>query len=80
MNLRISVLCEYLTRVERGEVPFDEALLRTIDGLVRQLPLVVAALESGRLSGTTALRVVVLAVVDARHFMNLRTSMIIQCY
>jgi uncharacterized membrane protein YgcG len=54
MNLRISVLCEYLTRVERGELPFDEALLRSVDGLVRQLPLVLAALESGRLSGTTA--------------------------
>lgn len=54
MNLRISVLCEYLTRVVRGEVPFDEALLRSVDGLVRQLPLVLASLESGRLSGTTA--------------------------
>ena len=53
MNLRISVLCEYLTRVEQGEVLFDEALLRTIDGLVRQLPLVLAALESGRLTGST---------------------------
>ena len=53
MNLRISVLCEYLTRVERGEVLFDEALLRTIDGLVRQLPLVLAAMESGRLTGST---------------------------
>ena len=53
MNLRISVLCEYLTRIERGELPFDEALLRSVDGLVRQLPLVLAALESGRLSGTT---------------------------
>jgi len=47
MNLRVSVLCEYLARVEGGEAEADGALLRSIDGLVRQLPLVLASLEGG---------------------------------
>jgi hypothetical protein len=45
MNLRISVLLEYLQKVERGEIPVEDTLLRSIDGLVHQLPLVIAALE-----------------------------------
>jgi hypothetical protein len=48
MNLRVSVLCEYLARVEGGEeAEADGALLRSIDGLVQQLPLVLASLEGG---------------------------------
>jgi len=50
MHLRVSVLCEYLTRVELGEVPVDTVLLRSIDGLVRQLPLVLASLEGSTTS------------------------------
>lgn len=49
MNLRVSVLLEFLRKVERGEIKDpDDALLRSVDGLVRQLPLVLAALEEGR--------------------------------
>lgn len=48
MNLRVSVLCEYLARVEGGEeAEADGALLRSIDGLVQQLLLVLASLEGG---------------------------------
>ena len=45
MNLRVSVLLEYLQKVERHEIPVEDTLLRSIDGLVRQLPLVIATLE-----------------------------------
>ncbi len=45
MNLRIRVLLEYLDKVERKELSADDTLLRSIDGVVRQLPLVLAALE-----------------------------------
>lgn len=47
MNIRINVLLEFLQRVERGEIEVDDALLRSVDGLVRQLPLVLAVLEEG---------------------------------
>ncbi len=45
MNLRVSVLLEYLQKLERREIPVEDTLLRSIDGLVRQLPLVIATLE-----------------------------------
>lgn len=45
MNLRVSVLLEYLQKLERREIPVEDSLLRSIDGLVRQLPLVIATLE-----------------------------------
>lgn len=48
MNVRMHVLLEFLQRVERGEIQEpDDALLRSVDGLVRQLPLILAALEEG---------------------------------
>ena len=50
MNVRISVLVEWLRKVQRGDLPPDPALLRTVDGLVRQLPLVAAALREGKSS------------------------------
>jgi hypothetical protein len=53
INLRISILCEYLAKVERGEDDADAVLLRSIDGLVIQLPLVLASLEDERASSTT---------------------------
>ncbi|KAL9187082.1 hypothetical protein ACHAXT_010802 [Thalassiosira profunda] len=63
MNLRMNVLLEFLQKVERGEIAADDGLLRSVDGLVRQLPLVLAALEEGRAvassdgdSGRTPLR------------------------
>lgn len=45
MNLRVRVLLEYLRKVERHEIPPEDTLLRSIDGLVRQLPFVLATLE-----------------------------------
>jgi hypothetical protein len=54
IHLRISVLCEYLAKVERGEVEPDVALLRSIDGLVLQLPLVLASLEGNSSSSSTS--------------------------
>ena len=48
MNLRMNVLLEFLQKVEKGEIAADNGLLRSVDGLVRQLPLVLAALEEGR--------------------------------
>eukprot|EP00584_Thalassiosira_punctigera_P016612 CAMPEP_0172552948 /NCGR_PEP_ID=MMETSP1067-20121228/47309_1 /TAXON_ID=265564 ORGANISM="Thalassiosira punctigera, Strain Tpunct2005C2" /NCGR_SAMPLE_ID=MMETSP1067 /ASSEMBLY_ACC=CAM_ASM_000444 /LENGTH=466 /DNA_ID=CAMNT_0013341025 /DNA_START=30 /DNA_END=1430 /DNA_ORIENTATION=- len=53
MNVRMNVLLEYLRKVERGEVEADDALLRSVDGLVRQLPLVLAALEEGQASSSS---------------------------
>lgn len=50
MNVRISVLVEWLRKVQRGDLPPDPSLLRTVDGLVRQLPLVAAALREGKSS------------------------------
>ncbi|KAL7489585.1 hypothetical protein ACHAW6_015245 [Cyclotella cf. meneghiniana] len=47
MNTRMKVLLEFLRKVERGELPRDDALLRSVDGLLQQLPLVCAALEEG---------------------------------
>jgi COP9 signalosome complex subunit 6 len=47
MNVRMSILLEFLQKVERGEIPPDNALLRSIDGLLQQLPLVLTALEEG---------------------------------
>lgn len=51
MNVRMSILLEFLQKVERGELPPDNALLRSIDGLLQQLPLVLAALKEGTGSG-----------------------------
>jgi hypothetical protein len=50
MNVRMNVLLEFLQKVERGEIEADDTLLRSVDGLVRQLPLVLAALEEGQAS------------------------------
>ena len=47
MNDRMTVLLEFLQKVEKGELPPDNALLRSIDGLLQQLPLVLAALKEG---------------------------------
>lgn len=47
MNVRMAVLLEFLQKVEKGELPPDNALLRSIDGLLQQLPLVLAALKEG---------------------------------
>ena len=47
LNARMSVLLEFLKKVESGELPPDNALLRSIDGLLQQLPLVLAALNEG---------------------------------
>lgn len=47
MNARISILLEFLLKVERGELPPDNAILRSIDGLLQQMPLVLAALVEG---------------------------------
>ena len=47
LNARMRVLLEFLCRVERGEVPKDEVLLRSVEGLLQKLPLVYAALEEG---------------------------------
>eukprot|EP01082_Thalassiosira_pseudonana_P003962 g2789.t1 g2789 contig12:804865-806183(+) len=47
MNARMGVLLEFLRKVEKGELPPDNTLLRSVDGLVQQLPLVMAALEEG---------------------------------
>lgn len=54
MNVRMSVLLEFLHKVERGELPPDNALLRSVDGLLQQLPLVQAALEEGSGSAASA--------------------------
>jgi len=53
MNVRMAVLLEFLQKVEKGELPPDNALLRSIDGLLQQLPLVLAALKEGSSSTTT---------------------------
>ena len=47
MNVRMAVLLEFLQKVEKGELPPDNALLRSVDGLLQQLPLVLAALKEG---------------------------------
>lgn len=47
MNVRMAVLLEFLQKVDKGELPPDNALLRSIDGLLQQLPLVLAALKEG---------------------------------
>ncbi len=50
----MNVLLEYLQGVERGEATADDDLLRSIDGLVRKLSLVLAALEEGRTPGVAS--------------------------
>lgn len=54
LNIRMNVLLEFLQMVKRGEIADpDDGLLRSVDGLVRQLPLVLASLEEGRSSSTS---------------------------
>lgn len=53
MNVRMNVLLEYLEKVKRGDVRADGPTLRSIDGLVQQLPLVLAALEEGHASSSS---------------------------
>ena len=48
MNIRMNVLLEFLQKVKVGEIAADDTLLRSVDGLIRQLPLVLAALEEGQ--------------------------------
>lgn len=48
MNVRMNVLLEFLQRVELGEITADDTTLRSVDGLIQQLPLVLAALEEGQ--------------------------------
>ena len=52
MNIRMNVLLEFLQKVKAGEIEPDDTLLRSVDGLVRQLPLVLAALEEGQAVST----------------------------
>jgi len=52
MNIRMNVLLEFLQKVKAGEIAPDDTLLRSVDGLVRQLPLVLAALEEGQAVST----------------------------
>jgi len=52
MNIRMNVLLEFLQKVKAGEIASDDTLLRSVDGLVRQLPLVLAALEEGQAAST----------------------------
>ena len=52
MNIRMNVLLEFLQKVKAGEITPDDTLLRSVDGLVRQLPLVLAALEEGQAVST----------------------------
>ena len=47
MNARMRILLEFLRRVDKGEVPRDDGLLKSVNGLIQQLPLVCAALEEG---------------------------------
>jgi COP9 signalosome complex subunit 6 len=54
MNARMRVLLEFLHKVEKGELPRDDALLRSVDGLLQKLPLVYAALEEGVASSLSA--------------------------
>jgi len=51
LHIRTAVLLEFLERVKQGDVPTDDALLRDVDGLVRQLPLVLASLEERPAAG-----------------------------
>ena len=53
MNVRMNVLLEFLQSVQRGEITPEDSLLRSVDGLVRQLPLVLAALDEGQASSAT---------------------------
>jgi hypothetical protein len=50
MNARMRVLLDYLQKVQKGELPADPVLMRSVDGLLSQLPLVYAALEEGMAS------------------------------
>ena len=50
MNARIRVLLDFLHKVEKGDVHRDGILLRNIEGLLQDLPLVYAALEEGTMS------------------------------
>lgn len=53
MNARMKVLLEFLHKVEKGEVPRDDVLLRNVDGILKKLPLVYAALAEGVTSSTS---------------------------
>eukprot|EP00956_Cyclotella_meneghiniana_P008627 scaffold11749_cov77-Cyclotella_meneghiniana.AAC.6 len=53
MNARMKVLLEFLHKVEKGEVPRDDVLLRSVDGILKKLPLVYAALTEGVTSSTS---------------------------
>jgi hypothetical protein len=44
------VLLDYLQKVQKGELPADPVLMKSVDGLLSQLPLVYAALEEGMAS------------------------------
>ena len=54
MNVRMNVLLEFLQKLKAGEIAADDTLLRSVDGLIRQLPLVLAALEEGQAASTGA--------------------------
>ena len=54
MNIRMNVLLEFLQKVKAGEIVADDTLLRSVDGLIRQLPMVLAALEEGQAASTGA--------------------------
>ncbi|KAL7470336.1 hypothetical protein ACHAXS_012073 [Conticribra weissflogii] len=45
MNARINILLQYLRKVENEELPRDESLVRSVDGLLQQLPLVMGSLK-----------------------------------
>mmetsp|Transcript_17535 Transcript_17535/g.35799 ORF Transcript_17535/g.35799 Transcript_17535/m.35799 type:complete len:108 (+) Transcript_17535:1-324(+) len=45
MNARINALLQYLRKVESGKLPRDESLVRSVDGLLQQLPLVIGSLK-----------------------------------
>ena len=47
LNARMRVLLDFLCKVEKGEVPKDDVLLRSVEGLLQKLPLINAALEEG---------------------------------
>eukprot|EP00978_Attheya_sp_CCMP212_P044562 scaffold314411_cov47-Attheya_sp.AAC.1 len=38
MNARVAILLDFLTKTRNGDIPPNHALLRQVDGLVRQLP------------------------------------------
>ena len=44
MTVGMKILLEFLQQVKKGEVPRDDVLLRSVDGLLKKLPLVYATL------------------------------------